>query len=103
MSATKIKTRQKDGATEILTLINHPMETGQRIDKKTKAKIPAHYIQVLTVQLNGKTIADVSMGPAISKDPLVSVSVKGAKAGDKVKVSWTDNNAGKGEGEATVG
>lgn len=103
MSATKIKTRQKDGGTEILTLINHPMETGQRVDRKTKEKIPAHYIQVLTVELNGKAVADISMGPAVSKDPLVSVLVKGAKAGDKVKVSWTDNKGTKGGSDATVG
>ena len=44
MSLTKIKTRPKDGATEILVLVNHPMETGQRVDAKTKEKIPAHWV-----------------------------------------------------------
>ena len=38
---TKIKTRPKDGATEILVLVDHAMETGQRVDPKTKEKIPA--------------------------------------------------------------
>jgi len=102
MSLTKIKTRAKGAATEILVLVNHPMETGQRVDKKTKKKIPAHYIQKLTIDLNGKTVADVDMGPAVSKDPLVGVAVKGAKAGDKVKVSWSDNKGEKGGADATV-
>ncbi|HJX18395.1 MAG TPA: thiosulfate oxidation carrier complex protein SoxZ [Acidiferrobacterales bacterium] len=102
MALTKIKTRPKDGNTEILVLVNHPMETGQRVDAKTKAKIPAHWIQKLSVDLNGKTVADVDMGVAVSKDPLIAVAVK-AKAGDKVKVSWSDNKGEKGGADATVG
>jgi len=102
MSLTKIKTRPADGATEILVLVNHPMETGQRVDAKTKEKIPAHWIQKLTVELNGKTVADVDMGVAVSKDPLIGIKVKNAKAGDKVKVSWSDNKGQKGGADATV-
>lgn len=103
MSDTKIKTRPRDGATEILVLVNHPMETGQRVDAKTKQKIPAHWIQKLTIELNGKAVADIDMGVAVSKDPLVAIAVKTAKSGDKVKVSWSDNKGQKGGGEATVG
>jgi len=100
--STKIKTRAKGGATEILVLVSHPMETGNRVDNKTKQKIPAHFIQKLTIELGGKTVADVDMGPAVSKDPLVGVQVKGAKAGDKVKVSWTDNKGQKGGADGAV-
>jgi sulfur-oxidizing protein SoxZ len=103
MSLTKIRTRPKDGATEILVLVNHPMETGQRVDAKTKEKVPAHFIQKLTVELNGKTVADVNMGAAVSKDPLLAVAVKGTKAGDMVKVSWSDNKGEKGSADAAVG
>jgi len=102
MALTKIKTRPAEGATEILVLVNHPMETGQRVDPKTKEKIPAHFIQKLTIELNGKVIADVDMGVAISKDPLVAVKVKDAKSGDKVKVSWSDNKGEKGDAETDV-
>ncbi len=103
MALTKIKTRPKDGATEILVLVNHPMETGQRVDPRTKEKVPAHFIQNLTIELNGKPVAVASMGAAVSKDPLVGVSVKGTKAGDKVKVSWSDNKGESGSAEAAVG
>jgi sulfur-oxidizing protein SoxZ len=103
MSLTKIKTRPKDGTTEILVLVNHPMETGQRVDAKTKEKIPAHWVQKLTVELNGKIVADVDLGIAVSKDPLLAVAVKGAKNGDKVKVSWSDNKGEKGGADAAVG
>jgi hypothetical protein len=41
-----------------------------------------------------KTEADAigAMGPAVSKDPYVKFSFKGAQKGDDLMVSWVDNN-----------
>lgn len=100
--ATKIKARNKGDATEILVLAQHPMETGQRTDKKTKQKIPAHFIQTMNFSINGKGVADVSMGSGVSKNPLVGIRVKGAKSGDKIKVSWKDNKGETGGAESTI-
>lgn len=99
---TKIKTRPKEGATEVLVLVNHPMETGQRVDPKTKEKVPAHFIQKMTIEVNGKPVAVADLGVAVSKDPLIGVQVQGAKAGDKVKASWTDNKGESGNAETTI-
>jgi len=43
-----------------------------------------------------------SGGGGISKNPYLAIRVKGAKAGDKVVVSWVDNTGDKNTGEATV-
>jgi len=99
---TRIRTKTQNGATEVLVLVSHPMETGQRVDPKTKEKIPAHFIQKLSFTLNGKEVAVVDLGVAVSKDPLVGVKLKGAKAGDKVKVTWSDNKGESNNAEATV-
>jgi sulfur-oxidizing protein SoxZ len=99
---TKIKTRTQGDATEVLVLVNHPMETGNRKDKKTGGKIPAHYIQKMTFEHNGAAVAEANLGPAVSKNPLTAISLKGAKAGDTVKVSWSDNKGESGSAEATV-
>jgi sulfur-oxidizing protein SoxZ len=99
---TKIKTRTKGDSTEVLVLVNHPMETGNRKDKKTKKKIPAHYIQAMTFSHNGNAVATANLGPAVSKNPLTAISLKGAKAGDKVSVSWSDNKGESGSAEGTV-
>lgn len=99
---TRIRTKTQDGATEVLVLVSHPMETGQRVDPKTKEKIPAHFIQKLSFTLNGKEVAVVDLGVAVSKDPLVGVKLKGAKAGSKVKVTWSDNKGESNNAEATV-
>lgn len=100
---TKIRTKTHGGVTDILVLVEHPMETGQRPDPKDKSKkIPAHYIQKMNFSLNGKEVASTDLGPAVSKDPLVGIKLKGAKSGDKIKVNWTDNQGKSGGGEATV-
>lgn len=100
--AMKMRTRTANGETEIMVLIDHPMETGQRVDPKTKDKIPPHFIQKLTFSLNGKEVAVADLGVAVSKDPLIKVKVKGGKPGDKVKVTWSDNKGETGEKDMVI-
>ena len=99
---TKIRTRYQDGQTEILVLVNHPMETGRRRDKKTKQLIPAYYIQKMIFEVNGSVVAEANLGPGVAKNPLTGIVLKGTRAGDKIKVSWTDNKGESGGAEATV-
>lgn len=100
---TKIRTRNQEGATEILVLVNHPMETGLRKDKDTKAAIPAHFIKELSVEINGKHGATAVMGVGVSENPLLSFRFKSIKNGDKVKAVWKDNKGETGTAEAVVG
>jgi len=100
---TKIRTKTRDGVTDVLVLVDHPMETGQRPDPKDKSKkVPPHYIQKLTFSVNGKEVASTDLGPAVSKGPLIGIKLKRAKPGDKIKVNWSDNKGESGSGEATV-
>ena len=87
----KVRAQEKGGVTTLKALITHPMETGMRKDKKTGKKIPPHFIQTLTVEHNGKSVLDADWGPAISANPYLSIKFKGAKKGDSVKISWSDN------------
>jgi sulfur-oxidizing protein SoxZ len=100
---TKIRTKTQDGVTDVLVLVSHPMETGLRTDPKTKEKVPPHFIQKMTCALNGKEVANADLGPAVSTDPLVGIKLKGAKAGDKLKVTWSDNKGESGSEETTIG
>jgi sulfur-oxidizing protein SoxZ len=87
---------------DIKVLMNHPMETGQRKDAKTGQLIPAHFIQTVKAELNGKPVLEAQWSVAISRNPFLGFRVKGAKAGDKVTVSWTDNKGDNNSAEATV-
>ncbi len=102
MADMKIRASMKDGAAEVKCLMNHPMETGLRKDPKTGQVVPAHHITNVTATVGGKTVMDAQWGGGISKNPYLAFRVKGAKAGDKVTVSWEDNKGEKGSADATV-
>jgi sulfur-oxidizing protein SoxZ len=99
---TKIRSRTQEGQIEVLVLVNHPMETGLRKDKASGKPIPAHFIQELSLELNGKPAATVSMGIGVSENPLLGFRFKNAKAGDKIKASWKDNKGETGSAEGVV-
>ena len=85
----------------VRVLMSHEMETGQRKDSAGKV-IPAWFIQDVTAAHNGKQVLSAQWGPSVAKNPFLQFSVKGAKAGDKISVSWTDNKGDKRTDEATV-
>ncbi len=98
----KIRATMEGDSANIKVLMNHAMETGQRKDAKTGQVIPAHFIQTVTAQMNGKTVLEAQWSQAVSKNPFLGFKVKGAKAGDKVNVSWVDNKGDKNSADATV-
>ncbi len=87
----KMRTRAQEGGVELQLMIIHPMESGRRTDKDTGKLIPAHFIQQVTLEHNGKVVITLSTGGSVSEDPLMGFRLKGAKNGDKLKVSWSDN------------
>ena len=99
--AMKARATVKDGVTDIRVLMNHPMETGQRKDSSGKV-IPLHFIQNLTVKVNGKTVIEGQISQAVSRNPVFSFRVKGGKSGDKIEISWLDNKGDTNKTEAAV-
>jgi sulfur-oxidizing protein SoxZ len=89
-SSIRVRAIQNGDTTDVQTLIQHPMDTGLVKDSKGEV-IPAHYIQQLTFEHNGKAVFLADWGTAISKDPYVKFAFKGAAKGDELKVSWVDN------------
>jgi sulfur-oxidizing protein SoxZ len=97
----RIRAQAAGDKATVRVLMNHEMETGQRKDAAGKV-VPAWYIQDVSAQLNGKTVMTAQWGPAVAKNPFLQFTIKGAKAGDKVSVSWADNKGDKRTDEATV-
>ncbi len=97
----RIRATEAGGVVEVKVLMSHIMETGQRKDAPGNI-VPAHFIQNVTVTSNGKTVLSAQWGPAVSKDPFMSFKFKGAKKGDKVAVTWTDNKGDSRTDEATI-
>jgi sulfur-oxidizing protein SoxZ len=86
----KMRAQLKGDVTEVKVLISHPMETGRKKDDFDKL-IPAHFVQLVTATLNGKTVLEAQWGTGISKNPYLTFRLKGAKIGDTVTVTWHDN------------
>ena len=100
-STIRIRAKLQGGSTEVKCLMSHPMETGLRKDKSGN-KIPAHFINEVTCEHKGKVVMLASWGVAISKNPYLSFSFKGAAAGDTIKISWTDNKGESATSEAKI-
>src|SRR5438270_13730183 len=95
----KMRATLGQGFTEVRVLMTHPMETGQRKDADGKL-VPLHFIQNLAVKVNGKTVIDGQISQAISRNPVFSFRVKGGAKGDRIEVSWLDNEGETNKTEA---
>jgi len=89
----RLAARMKGNACEIRILVRHPMRSGLAKDQ-TGNPIPAHYIQTLTVAVNGRPAVTAQMSPSIPIDPVFGFETRAAKPGDTITVTWKDS---KGE------
>lgn len=97
----KIRAQVKGEITDIRILLQHPMETGQRKDENGQILAP-HFIQIFTVNHNGKPMIDGQLNTSIAKNPLFAFKARGIKTGDKITVNWQDNTGEKRQDEITV-
>ena len=101
MSTIKLRAKESKGVVTVKAIIKHPMETGQRKNKKTGEKIPAHFIQQVICKANNDEVITINWGPAVSKNPYLTFAYMGSK-GDTIELMWEDNQGNKDslQGEA---
>jgi sulfur-oxidizing protein SoxZ len=97
----RIRAQVQGDKAVVRVLMSHEMETGQRKDSAGKT-IPAWFIQEVAATHNGKPVMAAQWGPAVAKNPFMQFTLKGAKAGDKVVVTWKDNRGDTRSDEAVV-
>lgn len=97
----KIRATMKGDTADVRVLMVHPMETGQRKDSQGNL-IPLHFIKSVSATLNGKLVLDAQWSQAIARNPFLGFKIRGARAGDKVAVSWSDNQGEANSVETTV-
>ena len=97
----KIRATLQGDVADVRVLMAHPMETGQRKDAAGKI-VPMHFIQTITAQLNGRTVFAADVSQAVSRNPVFAFKVKGAKAGDKLSITWQDNTGDKRTDEIVI-
>lgn len=97
----RIRAQAAGDKATVRVLMAHEMESGQRRDSAGNL-VPAWFISEVTATHNGKPVMTAEWGSAVSKNPFLQFTIKGAKAGDKVGVSWIDNKGDTRTDEATV-
>ena len=97
----RIRAQAAGDKTTVRVLIPHEMESGQRKDAAGKT-VPAWHIQAFSARLNGKLVLSAQWGPAVSKNPFLQFTIKGARPGDRLLIAWVDNRGESRSDEATV-
>lgn len=97
----RIRAQTAGGNATVRVLMSHEMESGQRKDSAGKT-IPAWHINEVSASLNGKSVLTAEWGTGVAKNPFLQFTIKGAKAGDKISVTWKDNKGETRTDEATV-
>ncbi|GAB4214338.1 MAG: thiosulfate oxidation carrier complex protein SoxZ [Rhodoferax sp.] len=97
----RIRAKADGDKATVRVLMSHEMESGQRKDAAGKL-IPAWHISEVSALLNGKVVMTAEWGPSVSKNPFLQFNIKGAKAGDKVAITWKDNKGDSRTDEATI-
>jgi sulfur-oxidizing protein SoxZ len=97
----KMRATLASGYTDVRVLMTHPMETGQRKDAEGKV-VPMHFIQNLTVKVNGRTVIDAQTSQAVSRNPVFTFRLRGGAKGDKIEVSWLDTQGETNKTETAV-
>jgi sulfur-oxidizing protein SoxY len=106
-SSMKMRARLLDDSalgqqvTELKIIILHPMRTGRSKNDDGQV-LPAHFMQLMQVVLNGQVIVDAQTGTGISRNPYFTFYIKEAKVGDLIAVNWQDNLGYEGHGQVTV-
>jgi sulfur-oxidizing protein SoxZ len=91
----KMRATLNGGHTDVRVLMAHPMTTAQ-------SKQPLHFIQNVTVKVNGKPVIEAQISQAVSRNPVFSFRLKGGAKGDRIEVSWLDNKGESNKTEAAV-
>jgi sulfur-oxidizing protein SoxZ len=100
-NAVKVRTKLDGDVALIRLLISHPMETGLRKDPEGHL-VPAHFIELLTITYQDRTVLSAQWGPAVSRNPYLAFRFKGAQKGEKLKISWVDNAGDSRTDEAVI-
>ena len=87
----KMRISKKDDEVIVKALIKHPMATGRGVDKETGETIPAHFIQTVIAEYEGKKVFTAYWGTGVSQNPFISFKFRGGEESKVVKLSWFDN------------
>ncbi len=97
-----IRAKQRGDYTEIRMTIDHPMRAkhcGYEVDE---TKQQALFIQEVRCLHDNELVILAQLGPALSENPYFAFRFKGGARGDKITVSWVDNQGNRDDQDAEI-
>ena len=89
MAKMKIKAKEKDGVVKVKAMFRSLMADKEEAEKK---KIEAEYITHIIGKANGKVVFEATTSGFMAENPLLKFSFTGAKKGDELEFTLTDNH-----------
>lgn len=81
-------------------LIQHPMETGYRLDGANN-KVPKNVIRSFVCTFNGAELFRAELSPGIAANPFIQFPAKFSESGE-LQFSWVDDAGEKGSASQAV-
>jgi len=89
MAKMKIKAKEKDGVVKVKAMFTSLMADKEEAEKKN---IKAEYISYVVGKVNGKVVYEATTSGFMAENPLMKFSFTGAKKGDTLEFTLTDNH-----------
>ena len=87
-------------AAEVLTMINHPMESGFR-EGPDGDVLPRHIIHSFLVKLDGEQVLEADLHPSMSANPYLRFHLRPSQSGT-VTMTWEDDEGRTAREEAEI-
>jgi len=89
MAKMKIKAKEKNGVVKVKAMFKSLMADTEEAEKK---KIKPEYITYIIGKANGKVVFEATTSGFMAENPLIKFSFTGAKKGDELEFTLTDNH-----------
>jgi len=88
MAKMKIKAKEKDGVVKVKAMFKSLMADKEEAEKK---KVDVEYIAYIVGKANDKVVFEATTSGFMAENPLIKFSFTGAKKGDEIEFTLTDN------------
>ena len=85
----KIKAKEKNGVVKVKAMFTSLMADKEEAEKK---KIKPEFIAYIVGKANGKVVFEATTSGFMAENPLIKFSFTGAKKGDELEFTLTDNH-----------
>ena len=85
----KIKAKEKNGVVKVKAMFTSLMADAEEAEKK---KIKPEFITYIVGKANGKVVFEATTSGFMAENPLLKFAFTGAKKGDELEFTLTDNH-----------